>query len=487
MLLDNDDTIAAVASPHGKAARGILRVSGPHTVTLCQELFSPDHAAVPLDTNTARRYTGSWPIGNNPQSGSSPPANPPVDLPVDLHLWPNTASYTGQPSAEIHTVGSEPVLQQLLAELLDHKTTLVRAARRGEFTLRAFLAGRIDLVQAEAVLGVIEAEDSTGLTIALRQLAGGLSEPLTQLRQQLVLLLADLEAGLDFADEDIQFVSRPQRQQRLEQLIQSLTTIRHQSRTRMTSPSQNQVVIAGLPNAGKSTLLNSLTQNESAITSPRAGTTRDVITANVTLDGLDVQLLDTAGWEPTAAHTAAHTAAQPTASINQLARQQRLEQLQHAQLVLWCLSTPTADTHTSTHMLNDQQARLEVQAQGTPMLVLFCRSDLATADHNELLSDAELAVSSTTGDGMSQLRDALVNRLSVDPTGPSSVVGSTAARTSQALERTESRLVAAAEVEDELLVAVEIREALDQLGSVMGTVYTEDILDQVFSKFCIGK
>ncbi len=481
MLLDNDDTIAAVASPHGKAARGILRVSGPHTVTLCQELFSPDHAAVPLDTNTARRYTGSWPIGNNPQSGSSPPANPPVDLPVDLHLWPNTASYTGQPSAEIHTVGSEPVLQQLLAELLDHKTTLVRAARRGEFTLRAFLAGRIDLVQAEAVLGVIEAEDSTGLTIALRQLAGGLSEPLTQLRQQLVLLLADLEAGLDFADEDIQFVSRPQRQQRLEQLIQSLNTIRHQSRTRMTSPSQNQVVIAGLPNAGKSTLLNSLTQNESAITSPRAGTTRDVITANVTLDGLDVQLLDTAGWEP----TAAHTAAQPTASINQLARQQRLEQLQHAQLVLWCLSTPTADTPTSTHLLNDQRARLEVQ--GTPMLVLFCRSDLATADHNELLSDAELAVSSTTGDGMSQLRDALVNRLSVDPTGPSSVVGSTAARTSQALERTESRLVAAAEVEDELLVAVEIREALDQLGSVMGTVYTEDILDQVFSKFCIGK
>lgn len=121
------------------------------------------------------------------------------------------------------------------------------------------------------------------------------------------------------------------------------------------------------------------------------------------------------------------------------------------------------------------------------MLVLFCRSDLATADHNELLDDAELAVSSTTGDGMSQLRDALVNRLSVDPTGPSSVVGSTAARTSQALERTENRLVAAAEVEDELLVAVEIREALDQLGSVMGTVYTEDILDQVFSKFCIGK
>ncbi len=480
MLLDNDDTIAAVASPHGKAARGILRVSGPHTVTLCQELFSPDHAAdpapKPLDTNTARRYTGSWPIGNNPQSGSSPPAN----LPVSLHLWPNTASYTGQPSAEIHTVGSEPVLQQLLAELLDHKTTLVRAARRGEFTLRAFLAGRIDLVQAEAVLGVIEAEDSARLTIALRQLAGGLSEPLTQLRQQLVLLLADLEAGLDFADEDIQFVSRPQRQQRLEQLVQSLTTIRHQSRTRMTSPSQNQVVIAGLPNAGKSTLLNSLTQNESAITSPRAGTTRDVVAANVTLDGLDVQLLDTAGWEPTATHTATHTG-----SINQLARQQRLEQLQHAQLVLWCLSTPTADTPTSTHLLNDQRARLEVQ--GTPMLVLFCRSDLATADHDELLDDAELAVSSTSGDGMSQLRDALVNRLSVDPTGPSSVVGSTAARTSQALERTESRLAAAAEVEDELLVAVEIREALDQLGSVMGTVYTEDILDQVFSKFCIGK
>jgi len=492
MLIDTPDTldtIAAVASPHGGAARGIVRICGPDTPELCRQLFSPDSPQPNRSTRPARpgsafRQTGAWQIGSGPA--------PPRLLRIQLHLWPNRSSYTGQPSAEIHTVGSPPVLQKLLEELLAHQAPRVRAARPGEFTLRAFLAGRIDLVQAEAVLGVIEAEDHAGLEVALRQLAGGLSEPLAQLRSQLIELLADLEAGLDFADEDIEFVSRTQRRTRLEELGETLATIRQQARSRMTSTGRHRILIAGLPNAGKSTLLNTLAHHDSAITSPQAGTTRDVVTADIQLEGLDLQLLDTAGWEAT-------PETNDSASIDQLARQQRLEQLEHAQLVLWCLSNPEPGTSIETHLDQDRQARLEIQARGTPMLVLLSRCDLEVDgpsklddlgdpdDPDQETGETPLAVSAVTGQGMTELRQALVARLTHDDPGPATLVGSTAARTADALSRTSSRLRAAADVDDELLVAVEIREALDELGAVMGTVYTDEILDLVFSKFCIGK
>ena len=468
MLPDTLDTIAAVASPHGGAARGIVRICGPDTPELCRQLFSPDPPQT-TQPDSAFRQTGAWQM----RAGHAAPRL----LPIQLHLWPNNSSYTGQPSAEIHTVGSPPVLQKLLEELLAHQAPPVRAARPGEFTLRAFLAGRIDLVQAEAVLGVIEAEDHAGLEIALRQLAGGLSEPLTQLRRQLVELLADLEAGLDFADEDIEFVSATQRKHRLETLAKTLAEIRQQARSRMTSGRRHQVVIAGLPNAGKSTLLNALAQNDSAITSPQAGTTRDVVTADIQLEGLDLKLLDTAGWESTP----------DPASLDQLARQQRLEQLEHAQLVLWCRSNPEPGTSITTHLDLDRQARLEIQARGTPMLLLRSRCDLEVDGRSRPDEETHLAVSAVTGQGMTALQQALVKTLVQDDSSRATLVGSTAARTAGALSRTASRLSAAADVDDELLVAVEIREALDELGAVMGTVYSDEILDQVFAKFCIGK
>ncbi|MED5447753.1 MAG: GTPase, partial [Planctomycetota bacterium] len=229
----------------------------------------------------------------------------------------------------------------------------------------------------------------------------------------------------------------------------------------------------------KSTLLNALSNHATAITSPRAGTTRDVVTADITLDGLDVRLVDTAGWE---AET--HPG---QASIDQLARQKRLDQLAPAALAVWCVSSPEPGIQVAAHLANDRQARQEIRQAGTPMLVLHSRCDLAADDQRELTVEADLSVSTVTGQGMAALQDTLVARLGNDTHAGPSVVGSTAARTSEALRRTEARLAAAAAVTDELLVAVEIREALDQLGAVMGTVYTDEILDQVFSKFCIGK
>jgi tRNA modification GTPase len=181
-----DDTIAAVASPRGGAVRGVIRVSGPDTLACLEQCFrvsaSRPLRALRVPTRVFGHLQLPGPIGA---------------LPCHLYLWPTTRSYTRQPTAELHTIGSPPLLDAALDQLCQHGA---RLAQPGEFTLRAFLAGRLDLTQAEAVLGLIDAENTADLQTALRQLAGGVSSPLLQLRSELLDLLAQIEAALDFVD-----------------------------------------------------------------------------------------------------------------------------------------------------------------------------------------------------------------------------------------------------------------------------------------------
>jgi len=188
-----DETIAAVASAAGGAARGIVRLSGPSVRACLERCFQP---ADPQSWSAAARPTVF--AGCLTLAGSG------ARLPCDVYFWPGARSYTRQPVAEIHTLGSPPLLEAVLATLAARGA---RPARPGEFTLRAFLAGRLDLTQAEAVLGVIDAADGRQLADALEQLAGGLAAPLDALRGRLLDLLAHLEAGLDFADEGVQFIT----------------------------------------------------------------------------------------------------------------------------------------------------------------------------------------------------------------------------------------------------------------------------------------
>ena len=237
MTFDLDDTIAAIATAPGGALRGIVRLSGAQCVTIATHAFEPDQ-------------TDSSPAGRFPTCRRGT-INLPRDLgrvPVTLYLWPTTSSYTRQPTAELHLPGSPPLLEAALEIVCQAGA---RLARPGEFTLRAFLAGRLDLTQAEAVLGVIDAQGRQELDSALAQLAGGLARPLAALREQLLDLLAQLEAGLDFVDEDIEFISPAQLNHQLAAAAQLVENLANQMRDRSESGRLSRVVLVGLPNTGK--------------------------------------------------------------------------------------------------------------------------------------------------------------------------------------------------------------------------------------------
>jgi len=455
LAIHPDDTIAALASPPGHAARGVVRVSGPATKVVLESLFSPGAAtSETFPRSVAWCYAGALRVGCLK-----------APLPVDLYLWPNCWSYTGQPLAEVHTVSSPPLLEAVLSELFARG---VRPAQPGEFTLRAFLAGRIDLTQAEAVLGVIDAHDERELQTALDQLAGGLSSHIVRLRGDLLDLLADLEAGLDFSDEAIEFVSHGALVGRLGLARDAVEDLVERTQERLRPTPRARVVLAGPPNAGKSTLFNRLTGAGSALVSEVAGTTRDYLAIDVTIEGLALRLVDTAGHDS------------DVAGIEYEAQRQRQQQIDEADLVVWC--QPADEPSTEAALVN-------VPAPHDRVLSIITKSDLLCTTAG--VGPPALAVSAQAGTGLRELTAAIVARLSNPAGGARQLVGSTAARSRDSLLKSRAALdralnIARREADQELL-AIEVREALDELGKIAGAVYTDDILDRIFSRFCIGK
>jgi tRNA modification GTPase len=454
MRFDTADTIAALASPAGGALQGIVRISGPDCLRCVERCFAADNAKLALqDFKVARLITGRILLS---QSESS--------LPATLYLWPGSRSYTRQPTAELHTFGSQPLLEAVLAEVCRQGA---RLARPGEFTLRAFLAGRLDLTQAEAVLGVIDAGSEQQLKVALAQLAGGIAGPLAVVKGRLLDLLAHLEAGLDFVEEDIEFISQEILHKELAAAADQVEQVAVQMQSRSSATSVPRVVLIGLPNAGKSSLLNALAGEEAALVSDVPGTTRDFVSRRVCWDGVELELIDTAG--------------QDDSTNDSIGRESQI--------------AAQAQTANSDLRLNCVEARTVVATDFpsveslTPERYVFTKCDLLDALQRESISGhAYLATSSRTGEGLDSLRCRIIEYLTSQP-GES--VGSTAARCQESLVLAAAAISraksAVKENAGEEFVAVEVRAALDDLGTVLGTVYTEDILDRIFSRFCIGK
>ena len=460
-----DDTIAAIASAPGGSARGVVRLSGPDVVHRLAACFAPEDSSMALDAVAEpRQIDGALRlVGSLTEVGTS--------LPGRLLLWPASRSYTRQPSAEFHTIGSPSLLAAVL-EQFGHVG--VRAAEPGEFTLRAFLAGRIDLTQAEGVLGVIDARDRVGLDAALDQLAGGLSRPLHEIREQLLAALAELEAGLDFVEEDIDFISRDELRGRLNRAQEVVQQTLSQMSGRDQRGEAPRVALVGPPNAGKSSLFNALverygTASAGSIVSPKPGATRDVVLARIELQGLPCELIDTAGRDD-GGGSALHDAAQRATATH----------VQQADLRLRCFDATTDFASDSNASMNEA---------GVDLLVAT-KTDLDSSWLSRPIN--ALRCSSVTGKGLEELATNIAQRLSLvdSETSYGGAPASTAQRCAGSLRTAGlalERALALTPGGDEELIAAEIRDALNALGEVVGAVHTEDLLDRIFSQFCIGK
>lgn len=490
-----DDTICAIGTAGGGAARGMVRVSGADAVGIVGRFFCADDGAALDDIRRPTALGGRLQLALESQSAwmDTPPAR--LDLArrgplyqggekivsCDLYLWPTDRSYTREPVAELHMIGSAPILQAVLTAVC---RAGARLAEPGEFTLRAFLAGRVDLTQAEAVLGVIDAAGASELDSALAQLAGGLARPLYQLRTDLLQLLAELEAGLDFVDEDIRFISQQEVTGRLNAAAEILAQMTHQMDSRHTATELPQIALVGAPNVGKSSLFNAMSKRFAvastpsdhvqtpALVSPRGGTTRDYLTTMVSLEGIACELVDTAGTD--SAEGADNN------SIGGKAQMLAAERRERAAIRALCVSATEfdGDARNECDILVITKADLAANTVRT--------SDVAKA------SVPIVVTSSTTGEGLEHLAAEIGAMLARDAEPRSGqVVAATADRCRESVRLAADAVHTAADaaernVGDEL-VAAELRVALDELGKVVGTVYTDDLLDRIFKTFCIGK
>ena len=467
---DVEETIVAIATGVAPVARGIVRLTGPRTVAIVRSVFLPDHGRNLDLPPGARRHSGQVQIRAGEES---------TTWPANLWLWPQEKTYTGQPSAEFHLLGAPAILQKLVQACC---RAGARMAGPGEFTMRAFLAGRLDLMQAEAVLGIIHAQDPEQLQNGLSQLAGGVSHPLQSIRESLVHLLAHLEAGLDFAEEDIEFISAEELTSQLEAILLQVQNLWTQIQQRDEVNRLPEVVLLGSPNAGKSSLFNTLTNSQQAIVSDTRGTTRDFLRETVRLGNCRFQLIDTAGLERWLVQ-AAQTAEQSTSleqEIEQLSESAAIDRIARADVAILCRAP---DDNSSP----DQWTPL---LAGKPWLLLKTKSELAEAPEATESRDM-LHVSSHTGAGIHELHDWLCQQVADIQQQLQETSGSMGTRAANDLQQlmdcVGQAIVNVQMGGGEELVSAELRGAVDILGRLVGTIYTDDLLDSIFSRFCIGK
>ncbi len=465
MIPDSEETIVAISSAKGAADRGIIRVAGPRATEIVEHLSSGS-----LQVPRATRLPAvdfSFDLAGDKHS-----------IAVDLFVWPDDRSYTQQPAVEIHTIGSLPILEAVERAIVEAGA---RLAAPGEFTLRAFMAGRIDLIQAEAVLAVIDAQHEQLLEVALQQLAGGLSGPLNKLREGLLSLLADLEAGLDFVEEeDVQFVEQAVLINRLKEALKLIIEAESKTENRSIASSLPMALIMGEPNVGKSRLFNTLVQrygidkqSPTALVADQPGVTRDSLRATLSIGGFMLQLSDSAGVEKSG---------DAIDEIDALSQKHATDLQTQADLRLICLpaSRSSESDLNSSNLLEEEHS-----------LIVQTMADLTEVGALEETPNT-VATSSLTGFGIEELADRIANHLLTKSKATASeVVADTANRCRESLA--EARLAIERSIDlanlqagDEL-VSHEIRVALESLGRVVGAIVTDDVLDQIFSKFCIGK
>jgi len=464
-MVNIDDTIAAVSTatvPAGVAGRSIVRISGPEAfdvlsnIATAAELIQKKRV-IPCTVHVDHE----------------------LDVPAKLYAFFQPHSYTGEDLAELHLDACGAVVEAVLEKLYRH----VRPASPGEFTQRAFLNGRMDLTQAEAVAEIVSAANTTQLAAAEQLLKGRFSDAIASLRTRIIELLGLLEAGLDFSEEDIEFITRDEALSRVGEFENTLADLLNGSIRCERIIDLDSVGLAGVPNAGKSRLLNALLGTQRSIVSDTEATTRDVLTGILTLEHLDCVLFDCAGLL---------NENQQDIAVNRLSHEASLTALNKAALVLFCVDAGKQDTAA------DMQMRQQITAES--VLYVLTKTDTVSPEAlqhrcNELRAQFGhdfIPTSSATGQGVNELkmkiRDTLLKLRRGDREHEDRLTINQ--RHEQKLTEAIKLLGESADTikaESTEIAAMLLRQAYELLGSLETEDISETILDSIFSRFCIGK
>ena len=449
------DTIAAISTPPGRGGIGIVRLSGPQSASIAAQLV---RLRQPLQHARAR-------LADVLDDAAGDSARIDEAL-VTLFAAPN--SYTAEDLVEIAAHGSPVVLELLLRRAL---VLGARLAEPGEFTQRAFVAGRLDLTQAEAVRDLIDAQTLTQARQAASQMGGALSRRVAPLKQSLVELIALLEAGIDFAEDDIDVAPADEIARRIGSLTPPLVALEASfARGRIVHDGLT-LAIVGRPNAGKSSLFNRLVERDRAIVTATPGTTRDLVTERISLAGIPLELVDTAGLR------------ESLEEAEQIGVARSREALADAALVLIVLD--------ATQPLNDEEHRLLAAVSGRPAIIAINKCDLAPAHPSapEASAIPALSTSALTGEGIQALRERI---LALATGGAAAEPGLlTNLRQHHAVSTTLAALADAAHANatsiPHEMILLDLYRALSALDSLTGQTTPDDILNLIFSTFCIGK
>lgn len=457
--ITKEDTIVALATPNGVGAIAVIRLSGPDAIHIANNVFKGK------DLNKQASHTIHF--------GSIVDGDVVLDE-VLASVFVAPRSYTRENVVELSCHASPYIITSIIKLLIKQGA---RAARPGEFTLRAFINGQLDLSQAEAVADLIASDSKASQQVAMQQLRGGYSSELKQLREQLVNFASLIELELDFSEEDVEFANRTQLKQLIVNISNMVGKLIQSFELGNAIKSGVNTVIAGRPNAGKSTLLNALLNEERAIVSDIAGTTRDTIEEILNINGINFRLIDTAGLR------------EATDAIEAIGVKKTLEKISQSALLLYVFD---AQKLTNADVQNDIE---NLVSDDLPVLAVANKIDLLPGGQMpetfNLPQNVELiTVSAREKQHIDQLKQTIYNNtLHGQLTGDETLV--TNIRHLEALQKTQQALERVLGGIDNPItsdfLALDIKQALHYLGEITGVVTTDDLLDNIFSKFCIGK
>lgn len=457
------DTICAIATPAGEGGIGIVRISGPDAEKIANVIFKHrKKSSSPFESH--RLYFGT--IFN-------PSDNTHLDDAL-MTIMRKPKSFTGEDVVEFHCHGGQLVLQRVLEAVLRQGA---RLAEPGEFTKRTFLNGKMDLAQAEAVIDLIRAKTDLSLSIARLQLEGILSKKVNHIKEAVVELLIPIEAGLDFPDEEgVSVLSDSEIKKQLEQTSGEIKRLLSTYEEGKVLKEGVSCIIIGRPNVGKSSLLNLLLKEERAIVTPIPGTTRDVIEEVVNIKGIPLKLMDTAGLRET------------EDEVESIGIRFTMKRLEASEMVLF-----VADM--SEGKFEEDSAILE-KITDKKIIVVGNKMDKTSEKakksfHKAFREMTKVEISALLDKGIEELRQTIYNEAIGRKAGEFTGVVISNARHKISLEQASTAIVKAEETLSNKLsrefIAVELKEAVERLGEITGAVTTEDILDRIFSRFCIGK